>query len=130
MELDHNKIKEFLIVLTRSDNPIINTQELMDAMFVNQENQQSFNIFYNYLKILNEQEYIECINDSKNNLGITFTGRGEPIISIKNFRITTSGNEALRVMNSNKFKEKINKILKTIGIEGLKQIPALIVKNL
>ncbi|WP_417874122.1 DUF2513 domain-containing protein [Xanthomarina gelatinilytica] len=128
MKVDYEKIKEILIVFEENNKPTINTLGLFSTLNYDTNNQEDFDIVWHYLKLLREQDLIECLNDSENNLGISFTGSGQPIISVKNFRLTIIGHQTLETMKTNKAWEKVKDGLKTIGIHSLKNIPTLAIK--
>lgn len=128
MKVDYDKIKEILIVFEESNKPTINTLGIFAALNYDEKNQEDFDLVWHYLKLLSEQNLIECLNDTDNNLGISFTGNGQPIISIKSFRLTIIGHQTLETMKTNKAWEKVKDGLKTLGIQSLKSIPTLAIK--
>jgi hypothetical protein len=128
MKIDFEKIKEILIVFEESNKPTINTLGIFTALNYDSNNQEDVGIVWHYLKLLSEQGLIECLNDSNNNLGISFTGNGQPIISVNNFRLTIIGHQALETMKTNKAWKKVKDVLKKIGIHNLKNIPTLAIK--
>lgn len=128
MKVDYEKIKEILIVFEESNRPIISTLEIFTLLNYDDDNQEDFDIVWHYLKLLREQDLIECLNDRENNLGISFSGNGEPIVSVKNFRLTIIGHQTLETMKTHKTWKKVKKGLNTMGIESLKKIPTLAIK--
>lgn len=128
MKIDYEKIKSYLNTFLECERPMINTLDLMLKLDLDKDNQDEFNQFWYYLNLLNDTNYIDCIGDKENNLGISFSANGEPIVSVINFRLTLSGNQALEVMRTNKIWSKIKDNLKVLGVEGLKQIPSLAIR--
>lgn len=128
MKIDYEIIKNILLIFEGSQTPRLNTIEIFEKLNYNENKTEDFNIIYLYFNLLKDQELIECINDNKGNLGFEFTGRGEPIIQIKHFRLTVFGYQTLEAMNQNKVWEKIKGHLKILGVESLKQIPTLALK--
>ncbi|UTW66175.1 DUF2513 domain-containing protein [bacterium SCSIO 12643] len=130
MKLDYDIIKAFLNGFQDSKKPTLNTLEVFTSLNYDHNVKTDFNLVWHYLKLLNDQNLIECIGDNNGDLGISFTGSGEPIISVKHFRLTMLGHQALEAMNNNKVWEKIKSGVDKIGIAGLKQIPGLAIKIL
>ena len=90
---------------------MINTLDFMSTLKLYMENQEDFNHFWHYLKLLNDANLIECIGDNNGDLGISFAASGEPIVSIKNFRLTLQGSQSLEAMKNNGFRVKVMKSL-------------------
>lgn len=130
MELDYDKIKTFLSVLRGSAQPTLNTLEIFQLLRYDHNEKNDFNLVWHYLKLLNDQNLIECLGDKNGDLGISFTGSGEPIISVKSFRLTMNGHQTLEAMSNNKIWTKVKVVLETMGIAGLKKIPGLALKLL
>ena len=130
MKLDYDIIKVYLKGFRDTEKRTLNTLEVFTTLNYDYNDMTDFNLVWHYLKLLNDQSLIECIGDNNGDLGISFTGSGEPIISVKHFRLTMSGHQALEAMDNNKVWEKIKSGVEKIGIAGLKQIPGLAIKLL
>jgi len=128
MKVDYDEIKKYLTVLSDSDNPMLNTFEFMKSLGLNYDDDKDVKLFWHNLNLINDANYIECIEDKENDLGISFTTTGTPIVRIKSFRLKLNGNQALEAMNLNNVWLKIKDNLKVLGVAGLKQIPSLAIK--
>lgn len=129
MHLDYDKIKLFLDVFIEDEKPFLNTSEIFLKLNYNSDLDKDRKEIWHYLKILSEQDLIECIDD-KEKLGFSFLGNGAIIYSIKKFRITNTGYQIYESISANKIWNKIKNPLKTLGVESLKQIPSLAIKIL
>ena len=128
MKIDYDEIKKYLTVLSDSDNPMLNTLEFMKSLGLNYDDDKDVKLFWHNLNLINDANYIECIEDKENDLGISFTATGTPIVRIKSFRLKLNGNQALEAMNLNNVWLKVKDNLKVLGVAGLKQIPSLAIK--
>jgi hypothetical protein len=133
MKIDYEQIKRFLNVFESSKSPIINTIQIFHSLGYNEKNEEDSSLVMFYMKLLNDQDLIECISDNiddKINLGFSFTGNQKMILKILNFRLTIIGHQALESMSNNKLWDKIKTPLGKLGIESLKQIPSLAIQIL
>jgi hypothetical protein len=127
MNLDYDKIKSFLNAFIEDEKPFLNTLEIFTNLTYDIEKDSDRQEVWHYLKLLSEQNLIECFDD-KENLGFYYLGNGTIRCGIKKFRITTTGYQTYESITSNIVWEKVKKQLKTLGIESLKQIPSLAIK--
>lgn len=129
MEIDYDTLQSFLSVIKESGQPALNTMQVMEKVGLNININDDGNKAWFYLKLLADQDLIECVSGDVN-LGFSFTGGGEPLISIRSFRLTLSGHQILESMANETIWSKIKEPAKKAGIEGLKQIPGLAIKFL
>lgn len=129
MEIDYDTLQSFLSVIQESGQPTLNTKQIMEKVNLNIANDGDCNKAWFYLKLLADQDLIECVGGDPN-LGFTFTGNGEPNISIKSFRLTLAGHQILESMANETIWSSIKDPIKKAGIEGVKQIPGLAIKFL
>lgn len=127
MNLDYDKIKLFLNIFIEDEKPFLNTTEIFTKLNYNADKDNERKEVWHYLKLLSEQNLIECLDD-KENLGFSFLGNGAIIYGIKKFRITNTGYQTYESINTNVIWNKIKTPLKTLGVESLKQIPSLAIK--
>ncbi len=128
MEIDYKKIELYLDVLLKSKEPMINTLDYLSELKLNVDDKDEFKEFFHYTKLLKDAELIICDNDNEGNLGLSFTSMGEPMISVKMFRLTINGHQILEALKTDGIWDKIGSVAKSLGISGLKQIPALAIK--
>jgi hypothetical protein len=128
MKIDYDSLQSYLNALENNGQPTMNTQKLFEELNVDIDNDEACKQAWFYLKLLGEQDLIECIGDDSRNFGFSFTGDGGVIISIRDFRLTILGHQILESMNNETLWTKIKEPLKKIGVEGLKQIPSLAIK--
>jgi hypothetical protein len=127
MEIDYDTLQSFLSVIKESGQPTLNTMQIMANTGLDINNKDDGNRTWFYLKLLDDQDLIECVSGDEN-LGFSFTSGGEPMISIRSFRLTLSGHQILESMANETIWSKIKEPVKKAGIEGLKQIPGLAIK--
>lgn len=127
MTLDYDKIKLFLKIFIEDEKPFLNTSEIFSKLNYNLNLDKETKEVWHYLKLLSEQKLIECI-DVNDNLGFSFLGNGEIMLSIKKFRITTTGYQTYETISSNVIWSKLKSQLKILGVESLREIPSLAIK--
>jgi hypothetical protein len=129
MEIDYDTLQSFLSAIQESGKPTLNTMQILEKVDLDSNNSDDGNKAWFYLKLLADQDLIECVGGDEN-LGFAFTGGGEPMISIKSFRLTLSGHQILESMANETIWSNIKEPIKKAGIEGLKQMPGLAIKFL
>lgn len=129
MDIDYDTLQSYLNALRESGKPAVSTKNLMEAIGQDIRNNDDGNKTWFYLKLLADQDLIECIGGAQN-LGFSFTSTGETMISNKSFRLTLLGHQILESMANETIWSKIKEPAKKAGIEGLKQIPGLAIKFL
>lgn len=128
MKIDIDVLKNYLIVFEEYDSPVISTYELFKQLGLNYQKNDDIKIVYHYLKILYDQDLIDIESnkpDDRRSLGITFGHSGIIMLSSKHFRLTNEGHKTLEIMLQSKIWNFTKSQLGTIGIESIKQIPAI-----
>lgn len=127
MKIDYDKIKIFLNIFIEEEKPYINTKDIFLRLGYDVKNDKEANEVWHYLKLLNDENLIECLGGNLD-LGFTLNGNGSISIGIKNFRITSKGYQTFEIITTSKVWEKLKKSAKELGIESIKQIPSLAIK--
>ncbi len=128
MKIEYDQIKRYLEVLESSELPVINTINIFKGLELNENKLEDCNHAIFYLNLLKDQDLLECVSDNdldKENLGFSYTGNSDVIINILNFRLTILGHQTLESLRNKQIWNKVKEPLSKLGIEGLKQIPAL-----
>ncbi len=133
MNLDYIVLKEYLNFFRNSNKPILTLGDLFNLKGFDNYNEISDHIqneAYHYLHLMKDEGLIECISDNVDiqlNLGFTPTSNfTEWLINVSTaYRLTSLGYKVVEAMSNNMIWNKIKTSIKTIGIEGVKQIPSL-----
>lgn len=128
MKLDIDYIKEILTKIENIDSDRVRLGELMKSFDIKDDENEKFSKLYLHLRILYDEGFLETTSNSfpieEGANEHTNYNSGAKI------RITLNGYRLLDSLRSDKLSVKIKDTLKNIGIESLKQIPALAIKLL
>lgn len=122
MKINYDFIKEILSVMEESKKSFTDLDSLIKNLEINLSNENSVHKLRHHLNILVGAFLIKS-EFAHNGFRLDSTG-GFNLFNI-NFELTLLGHQTLEAMNNDKVWKKIVGTVKTLGIEGVKQIPAL-----
>jgi len=128
MKLDIDYIKEILTKIENVDSDRIRLGELMKSFDIKDDENEKFSKLYLHLRILYDEGFLETTSNSfpikeGANEHTNYNSGAKIGITLNGYRLLDS-------LRSDKLSVKIKDTLKNIGIESLKQIPALAIKLL
>jgi len=114
MKIDYDFLKQILTVMVDNESHTIATDELMEGLKIDEENDQETDKFLGHLFILNDNNCLDCAD---RNLGVRRGLSGEYNYSVQCFRLTAQGYQFLDVLKNDTIFSKIKDFSVSTAIE-------------